>query len=686
MRTFVLVLLAFAGSTQALADDEIPEIIVTAQLRDTALENVPSSVTVLTENVIAQREAQHLEEIVAASPNVNLSAGSSRARFIQIRGIGERGQFAEPLNSSVGVLIDGIDFSGAATAATLFDIQQVEIFRGPQGTLYGANALAGLINIVTNRPTQTFESDVKLTAGNYGMVGLGGVISNSVRDRSRFRIAIEKYADDGFMNNDYLGRNDTNDHDELTLRAKFDTDLSESTQLNLMAGLIDIDNGYDAFSLDNNRITRSDQPGQDRHKASFGGAEIRWNGNRRFDLVGRFGKAKSDIDYGYDEDWTHVGFDPWEYSSTDRYLRDRATATGELRFVSNPSHPIFNDTTEWSLGAYLLDQDVDLRREYTYLSAPYQSTFSVRRIAVFGETRSDLGGDIRLTLGLRSEHHQSDYGDSENVQFDPSDNMVGGRLAIEYQWDPSTRVYASLSRGYKAGGFNTDGTLDADLRRYEPESLMNFEIGLARSWSDDASLIRASIFRMDRHNVQIASSLTRVRSDGSAEFIDYVGNAAEGSNVGVEMEVSTYLADQVRVFASLGTLWTEYRDFVNAVGENYSGREQAHAPRYQYSTGVELTTTRGLFIACTLEGRDDFFFSDSHAEKSDPYHLAHLKIGYETDHWSLSLWGRNLGDKDYFVRGFYFGNDPRDYYTARPFTQLGEPRRYGLTFRYHWRS
>ena len=102
---------------------------------------------------------------------------------------------------------------------------------------------------------------MKLTAGNYGMVGLGGVISNSVRDRSRFRIAIEKYADDGFMNNDYLGRNDTNNHDELTLRAKFDTDLSESTQLNLMVGLIDIDNGYDAFSLDNNRTTRSDQPG-----------------------------------------------------------------------------------------------------------------------------------------------------------------------------------------------------------------------------------------------------------------------------------------------------------------------------------------------------------------------------------------------------------------------------------------
>ena len=119
MKPFGLALLAFTGCTNALVADEIPEIVVTAQLRDTALENVPSSVTVLAERVITQREAQHLEEIVATSPNVNLSAGSSRARFIQIRGIGERGQFAEPLNSSVGVLVDGIDFSGAATAATL---------------------------------------------------------------------------------------------------------------------------------------------------------------------------------------------------------------------------------------------------------------------------------------------------------------------------------------------------------------------------------------------------------------------------------------------------------------------------------------------------------------------------------------------------------------------------------------
>ena len=470
MRTCGLALLALIACAVTGGEDDVPEIVVTAQLRDTALEHVPSSVTVLTENVIAQREAQHLEEIMAVSPNVNLSSGGSRARFIQIRGIGERGQFAEPLNSSVGVLVDGVDFSGAATAATLFDIQQVEILRGPQGTLYGANALAGLVNIVTNRPTPTFESNLKLTVGDYGMFGLGGTISNAVTDRSRFRIAVQHYSDDGFMVNEYLGRDDTNDHDELTVRAKLTTDLSESAQLDLTAGLIDIDNGYDAFSLDNNRITRSDQPGQDRQESAFVSAELRWEGNKPFDLIARFGVTNSDIDYGYDEDWTHIGFDPWEYSSTDRYRRDRSTMSGELRLVSSKSGPVFNDTTDWTFGVYSLDQNVDLRRDYTYLPIPYQSEFSVRRAALFGETRSDLGKGLQLILGLRFERHFADYSDTENVRFGPSDTMVGGRLALEYQWDPSTIVYTSLARGYKAGGFNTDGSLDADLRRYEPES------------------------------------------------------------------------------------------------------------------------------------------------------------------------------------------------------------------------
>ena len=136
----------FAYSANVLSEsiDTIDEIIVSADFRDSNLLNTAASISVIDSQVIDRRQARHLEQLLNLAPNVNFSSGASRGRFVQIRGIGERSQFIEPLNPSVGTLVDGIDFTGIAGAATTMDIQQVEILRGPQGTLYGANALAGL--------------------------------------------------------------------------------------------------------------------------------------------------------------------------------------------------------------------------------------------------------------------------------------------------------------------------------------------------------------------------------------------------------------------------------------------------------------------------------------------------------------------------------------------------------------
>jgi len=133
---------------------EIEEVVVTADYRKASLNDISASITVLDHRLIQQRGARHLEDILPDAPNVNLSSGASRARFYQIRGIGERGQFSEPLNPSVGVIIDGVDFSGIGNAATLYDVEQVEILMGPQGTRYGSNALAGLINLQTMAQTE----------------------------------------------------------------------------------------------------------------------------------------------------------------------------------------------------------------------------------------------------------------------------------------------------------------------------------------------------------------------------------------------------------------------------------------------------------------------------------------------------------------------------------------------------
>jgi len=170
---------------QELAEAEgyLEEVIVTAEYRPVSVLELPTSVTVFNQKAIERRGAVHLEQLLNLAPNVNLSSGASRGRFVLIRGIGERSQFVEPINPSVGLIIDGMDFTGIGGAASTLDMQQVEILRGPQGTLFGANALAGLINMVSNGPGDERNGYASLTVGNYSRLtataALGGPVSEN---------------------------------------------------------------------------------------------------------------------------------------------------------------------------------------------------------------------------------------------------------------------------------------------------------------------------------------------------------------------------------------------------------------------------------------------------------------------------------------------------------------------------
>nr|NIP14492.1 TonB-dependent receptor [Pseudomonadales bacterium]NIX07781.1 TonB-dependent receptor [Pseudomonadales bacterium] len=683
-------LLLAAPAVAAQTDEPvlIEEILVTSEFRPMALEDTAASVSVIS---LAEQKAgslNHLEEVLGWAPNVNLASGGGRARFVQIRGIGERSQFAEPLNPSVGLLLDGVDMSGVGTVATLFDVEQVEILRGPQGTLYGANALAGLINVVSAGPTDEFYARLSLDAGNYGAFGVGGVVSGPLGENVGYRLAVQSYGDDGFMDNAFLDRDDTDDHDELTIRGKLHWQVGGQTDLRLTLGHVDIDNGYDAFSLDNDRNTLSDAPGQDRQKSTYASAQLNTSLGQAVAVQATVGYADSDLDYGYDEDWTYTGFDPIGYTSEDRYRRDRQTLNYDVRMLSSDG-ATSPGAIDWVLGVYGLHQEVDLQRDYTFFVQPFASRYEVDRFAVYGELGAQLSSRIRASFGLRFEHHESDYADSFGDAADPEDDMVGGRVVLEAEVDEDVMVYLSASRGYKAPGFNAFGTLKdelSDLRDFDPEKLWNYEVGVKGTSPDGRFRARVAAFLMKRDDVQVSTFIAIPRDDGSTEFIDLIDNAAEGTNGGLEAEVLWMPTERLELFASVGWLDTEFDDFINAAGENLDGEEQAHAPGYQFHVGGEYRFADGWFLRLAVEGRDAFYFTDGrrfaqNAEdlESDSYELLHASAGYEAERWRVSAWGRNLTDEDTFVRGFYFGNDPRDFYTDRGFTQLGEPRRYGIT-------
>jgi iron complex outermembrane receptor protein len=687
-----LILSLLAGPVIAL--ETLPEVLVTAEFRDTRLLQSANSTSVLSAELIQQRAAQHLEEILNVAPNVNFASGTSRARYFQIRGVGDRSQFVEPLNPSVGFLLDGVDFSGIGSIGTLFDVAQVEILRGPQGTLHGANALAGLINISSAAPTEESYHRLEASAGDYSTYSLGFVSSGPITDKLLYRVAGQSFNSDGYTDNNFLGKDNTSDRDESTVRARLRWLASGIHSLDLNGSWVDLDNGYDAYSLDNVRDTISDEPGEDKQQSG----SIALQSSSSFELVQlrtMVSYANTDSDYSYDEDWTYAGFHPDGYSSSDHYSRQRDSVSAELRLLSTEASRLFNNRSDWVAGVYYLANDEELDRRYTY-AADFDSDYDTETFAVFAQLDTRLSNKLTLVTGLRWEDRSIDYSDNNGVKFDPNDDLWGGKLALEYDWNENTMLYSSVSRGYRGNGINAsilasiEATDDPDIsaslnrvRTFDEETLINYELGLKASLLANTLQTRLALFYMDRDDQQVRGSLLIPQADGATSFVDYTSNAAEGENYGAEIEIDWLASDALQLWANLGLLETEFDDYVNVFGEDLSGRSQAQAPQYQYSVGGRYNFPRGVFLRLEVEGKDEFYFSDRHNEKSDSYDLLNASLGIEREHWNLILWGRNLGDEDYYVRGFgSFGNDPRKGYITEPYYQFGEPRMYGVSASY----
>nr|WP_010132470.1 TonB-dependent receptor [Microbulbifer agarilyticus] len=690
--------MAFASAAVS-ADNAIEEVTVTSQLREASQLDTPTSVSVLDAAAIDTRGATNLEQLLNLAPNVNFSSGASRGRFVQIRGIGERSQFIDPVNPSVGLIVDGIDFTGLGLAASTLDMQQVEILRGPQGTVYGANALAGLVSMTSNAPSEEYFAKVSAEAAHYGSHTLSAVTSGPLSEQLSYRFAVQNQQSDGYVDNRYLDRADTNNIDETVARGKLQFKASDNLQLDFTLFYLDADNGYDAFSFDNSRTTQSDQPGHDRQETLAGAVNLQWGGNDQFTVHSVLSAANSDTEYGYDEDWSFVGFHPWEYSSTDNYLRDRDNLSADIRLVSTEASRLFNDSTGWVAGVYLRTEEEALQR-----NTSFTSQFDTDNAALYGQLNTALSARLELITGLRFEQRRADYNDSLAVVSDASEDLWGGNITLQFNASDEAMVYATLSRGYKAGGVNgriisasaSNPAIGSDTFLFDTESMLNYELGIKGDWLESRLQAQVATFYQDRSDVQAKQSIFNPQD---FSFDDYLANAASGHSVGVEAEVNFRASDALQLFATFGWLNAEFEDFISSThvdarddytGEttlvDLGGRDLAHAPNYQLFTGAEYTLTDNLSARVELEGKDDFYFSNSHNEKSTAYELVNARLTYREDNWDLSLWGRNLTDEVIYTRGFYFsnqfGNNPANGYAPEAYYQLGEPRTAGISGSY----
>jgi len=689
-------LLALLLPLHLSAQTEMAPLVVTSDPTEINLPTFSTSSTRLTAEDFQEAQANYLQDTFGMVPNLNFAGATSRPRYIQLRGIGERSQFSGegPPNFSVGVIMDDIDLSGLAGAVSLFDVQSVDVLRGPQATLYGSRALAGLIIINSRPPTALPENVYRFGIGTDDFFEAGFAFGGPwslMNDELFYRVSVNLSRQNGFQNNVYLNEGNTNRRQEAYARFQlfYTPTASQQHQFTLLG--TELNNGYDQFAVTGDGFTTfSDEPGGDTLSLVGGSLRSTYESPDFADLISITSASRAKTGYGYDADWGNdafwaappYNFDPdvegYRYSFTEQLDRERIQAGQEIRLQNKPGEGLWDNRSAWSTGVIAnWLQEKDRYKGFSRLDSDYKAL----TLGGYGQLTTIITEGLDLVTSLRVENRSTDYSDSEGVSDEVSDWMYGGRVALEAEINEQRRVFIGLSRGFKGGGVNANPNLSNSQRIYDPEDLWNLETGLRENWSDGRGYLGLTLFYMWRQDLQIGTSIQPNPADPTS-FTYFTDNAAEGFNYGAEIELETPVTDQLAFFASVGLLKTEYKDFVDAGGNlNLDGREQPHAPGYTFRTGFNMNISDHWSTQLAIEGKDRFYFSDSNNQQSDPYQLVNFTVAYHRENWTLSFWARNIFDTDYDTRGYYFGNEPPDF-PDKLWTTKGDPAQVGITWEY----
>ncbi len=669
---------------------------VTADLWEAPLERIPASVTVYDEAALRAGSVRHFGDLADQIPNLTWTGGTSRPRYLQIRGIGENSQYeGETPDSTVRFLVDDLDFTGLGTLGSAFDVSQVEVLRGPQAGAFGANAAGGVVRLVTNAPTPFWTGRVETSFGEdalrEGGFAVGGPLLSGKSDQLMGRLAIHQHNSDGFRRNVTLKR-DTNARDEFSARLRFTANLSPLWRWDAALLYSDQHNGFDEFALNNNgRMTYSDQPGVDNQRSKAASLRGTFTGLAGARLTSVTSCSWTKSRYSYDDDWTAAS-----YQGFSDLGRDRRVFNQELRLDSTATRGALGVIDRWTVGGYFsdthetgayTDSDPDNIRG---LRTRYQG----ENVALFGQVAHDLDAHIRLTLGLRTERVDLDgrgvktrYRTARKA-FDPEvtfhplfdDDLLGGKLTLEHDLSDHEVAFASVTRGYKAGGINIDARISppADPLTYGTETLWNYEVGLRGNWLERRLTGEFTAFYLARRDTQVRDS---AGFGGNYRF--FTANGREAHVSGLEASANYTLTPEVSLHATLSQMESELNRFTLTNGNTGGGRRLANTPRYGYTLGARYRHADGFFANADLIARATQFDSNNQNEARRAFRVVNASLGYTWQQWTFTVWGRNVFNQRYEKRVFFFGNEDPNYIETR-YEDRADPRQVGVSAAYRF--
>ncbi len=677
--------ISFLAELSRAEDSASPtELLVQGSTFERRLHDLNGSASLLHTDLYSASAENNFDQVINYVPNLNWAGGTARPRFFQIRGIGELEQYNGAPNPSVGVIIDGIDFSGLGVFPSLFDTRQIEVFRGPQATKFGSSALGGVINLTSKAPTDFFDSSIELSAGSDDLRSAGVVIGGplfGLSNNLKFRISTDGLSQNGFRENQFLNSNETNSRDEITSRLSLVATPSNDLEISLTGLLVDNDDGYDVFAIDNSFDTQSDKPGQDAIFVKAGSLKINYAASQDLEITSLTTRYTSNQDYSFDGDWGNNPFwgefAPYDFFEDDD--RSRSVYTEELKLSSSDENYAHGENYRWLFGAfgqslfessYIRQFSDDL--PYNQLGSSYRAKIA----AAFGEVEIPLSVGNSLTLSSRYEYRSARYRDDNLIELKPDDSEFGGSAAFAHDLSSDKRAYLSFAKGFKSGGVNPGIRVPAERKLYDPESLYSAEIGVKAAWLDSSLMTNLALFSMWRRDQQLKFAVQDDPSDPLA-FTYITESSGRGQAYGADIEFEYTPIDWLYLTGSLSSLFSELTSVPSAVSD-LDSRDFSHAPKWQaFVRSTEKLTSR-FFLSQEIFGKDSFYFDDSHNQKSDAYFLLNLSAGLDFGNWQWKVWAQNVFDQRYATRGFFFGNEPPDF-PNKLYTQLGDPLQVGTT-------
>jgi iron complex outermembrane receptor protein len=673
----------------AFAEDEISElteIVVTAQKRAEDLQKIPAAISAETGNVLVEQGVTDVRGLGQLFPAIELGQDYIYTQ-IDIRGVGANND-APALDPAIAFNIDGVYQSrDYGTYGAFYDIDRVEVLRGPQGTLYGRNATGGSINLVTNKPVDTFEAAADLDVGNYDSKRAFGMLNVPVNDELAVRGAVQYSAHDGYLSSGF------NDQDSMAgrLQALFKPNSDISL---LVGGDFFYDHSLGAHTLIGLPFVMPSNPYFD--PASSGGyfSDFKsWSFHSQLDWnLG--GAILTDI----------LAFKRVDIDTTDPVVGVFATTvstdksySNELRLASvvDPKNP-----WSWVAGIYLFKETDYVYQDYFN---PYFSSITInpdiaeKSGALFGQATYAIRDGLRLTAGLRySDDTKTANGQDQtfipefsfpvaNVPdvFGQTWHHVDWKVGIDTDVTPTSLLYANIATGYLEGGFNLGSTVGL-LPNFQPEKLLAYTVGSKNRFDDNRFQINVEAFYYDYKDYIVSEYLTAGAAAG--DFALY--NANKTQIYGAEIETQFLATQRDLLTVNLALLHAEYTDFILPVASNgltdLSGYTAMKSPSVSIQAGYQHTwnIANGARVQAGVTTHFDSsywtLFDHSPGSAQPSYTKTNVVLSYIApgNKWHVQAYGDNL-ENSAVISTAAPANSSSD---GVPWVHLEPPRTYGVRF------